>query len=135
MLFDCSTDQLIKCSYYCYLILLFHLVLYRYPRVTAINANGFHSPFGFAPNLYAVPQLQLPSPPSLPALTVVGGSTMQVSFGASVAAGGADVNLYKVKQYAYPLITHAYLEYLSSAHPPITPNHITSSLITPFNHA
>ena len=76
-----------------------------YFRVAAINAAGFQGPFAFSPNLYAVPQLQLPSPPSLPALTVVGGSTMQVSFGASSAPGGADVNLYKVHTLSY---THSY---------------------------
>ena len=87
-----------------------------YFRVAAINAAGFQGPFAFAPNLYAVPQLQLPSPPSLPSLTVVGGSTMQVSFGASAAPGGADVNLYKVLTYIHIRYQHC----LSITHPLMT---------------
>ena len=67
-----------------------------YFRVAAVNAGGFQGPFAFAPDQYVVPQLQLPQPPAAPALTVVGGSTMQVGFGAAPWNGGADVNFYKV---------------------------------------
>ena len=101
-----------------------------YFRVAAVNAAGFQGPFAFAPNLYAVPQLQLPSPPSLPGLTVVGGSTMQVSFGASVAAGGADVNLYKVEyaNRAFALL-HSVPSY-HSLYPQNTPHALPSPLNT-----
>ena len=67
-----------------------------YFRVAAVNSDGFQGPYAYAPNRYAVPQLQLPRPPVSAALTVVGGSTMQVAFDASPANGGADVNFYKV---------------------------------------
>ena len=66
-------------------------------RVAAVNAAGFQGAYAFAPNLYAVPELQQPAQPASPSLTVVGGSSMQVQFGAAPASGGADVNFYRVE--------------------------------------
>jgi len=65
--------------------------------VAAVNAAGFQGAYAFAPNLYAVPELQQPAQPASPSLTVVGGSSMQVQFGAAPASGGADVNFYRVE--------------------------------------
>ena len=67
-----------------------------YVRAAAVNSIG-QGPYAFSSVPFAIPQPQRPSLPTSTQLTVVDGTSLQVSFGPPELNGGNDVSYYKVK--------------------------------------
>eukprot|EP01036_Dinobryon_divergens_P022354 gene22354-30602_t len=100
-----------------------------YVRAAAVNSIG-QGPFAFSSVPYAIPQPQRPSLPTSTQLTVVDGTTLQVSFEPPLLNGGNDVSYYKI-EYS----TSSFAPEIQSVEAQCSVVHEIQSLSTSTNHA